>query len=255
MFLATATPNVQVVGGVENVNINSPYRIIITLTSLSLLILFGGIAYCANAVIRDFELGTAELYMSTPVTRFSYTYGRFLGALVMVILLYLAGTLGVLVGEFMPWLDAERLGPVNLGAYWFGFWAIALPNILTFSAIFFCLATVTRNMMATYIGMIVLLMLSFLLDTFTDKDTIATTSILDPFGSTALELSTRYWTVFMKNQDLPQMTGPLLANRILWLFVGAAFIALTYPLTSHSIESARFRGADGGCYGNGNSGS
>lgn len=236
MFLSTTTPNVQMVGGVDNLNINAAYTVVLTLASLSFLILFGGIAFCANAVIRDSELNTAEMFLSTPVRKFDYVYGRFLGTLVLVVALYMAGLAGVLLGELMPWLDAQRLGPMNLHAYWFATWAFALPTIFVFCSIFFCIATVTRSMMATYVGMVVLLMLSFLLDTFTDKDTIRLTSILDPFGQTALELFTRYWTVFQKNQDVPTLTGALLTNRALWMGVGTLFFVAVYPLTTLSIE-------------------
>ncbi|MBD3649442.1 MAG: hypothetical protein HUJ31_18775, partial [Pseudomonadales bacterium] len=74
-FLATTTPNVSMVGGISNVNINSPYVVIMTLASLTIFVLFGAIAFCANAVIRDFEMNTAEIVLSTPVTKFAYVYG------------------------------------------------------------------------------------------------------------------------------------------------------------------------------------
>lgn len=238
-FLVTTTPNVQLVGGVDNINVNAPYTVVITLASLSLLTLFGGIAFCANGVIRDYDLNTWELFLSTPVAKGDYIYGRFFGALVFAFCLYFAGMLGVLLGEFMPWLDAERIGETSVSAYWFATWAIAIPNIFVFSCIFFCVATVTRSMMATYVSMVVLLMLTFLLDTFTEKDTIELTSMLDPFGSTALEQITRYWTVFEKNKLVPSLDGALLWNRILWVSIGVASLAAAYPLTSLSARAGR----------------
>ncbi|MCB1692106.1 MAG: hypothetical protein KDI19_05030 [Pseudomonadales bacterium] len=238
-FLATTTPNVQLVGGLENVNINSPYAILMTLTSLSLISLFGAIAFCASGVIRDYDMNVAELFLSTPVKKSHYLYGRLSGALVFVVALYLAGMSGVLVGEFMPWVDQERIGAFSPGAYWFSTWALALPSLFACSCMFFCIATVTRSMMATYVGMIVLLMLSFLLDTFTEKDTVHLTSILDPFGATALEEVTRYWTVFEKNGQVPLLEGALLWNRLLWILVGVFFAAIAYPLYPFSVETRR----------------
>lgn len=240
-FLATTTPNVSMVGGVDNININAPYTVVATLASFSLMALFGAIAFCASGVLRDTELQVSELFLSTPITKFDYMYGRFAGALVFVFGLYLAGLGGILLGEFMPWLDAERIGDTHWGAYWFATWAIALPNLFLFCCVLFCVATVTRSMMAAYIAMVALLMLTFLLDTFTEKSTVELTSILDPFGTTALEEVTRYWTVFEKNSLVPALEGALLANRLLWMAVGAVFLALSYPAYTFSIEQRSWR--------------
>ncbi|MFT5210941.1 MAG: ABC-2 type transport system permease protein, partial [Flavobacterium sp.] len=238
-FLATTTPNVQMVGGVSNLNINASYTILVSVSSLVLMSLFGSIAFSANAIIRDFDLNTAEMFLTRPLSKFDYLYGRFFGSLFYAYIIYFAGMLGFLVGEFMPWLDPERIGPHSLDAYFYGTWLIAIPNLFLFSSMFFCIATVTRSMMATYIGVVALLMITFLVDSFTDKDTVMMTSILDPFGSAALEVVTRYWTVFEKNSNLPIVEGALLVNRLLWLALGIAFAAAAYPLFTFSIEHSR----------------
>lgn len=238
-FLATTTPNVQLVGGVSNLNVNASYTVLVSISSLVLMSLFGSIAFSANAIIRDFDLNTAEMFLTRPVSKFDYLYGRFFGSLFYAYIIYFAGMLGFLLGEFMPWLDPERIGPHTLDAYIYGTWLIALPNLFLFSSIFFCIATVTRSMMATYIGVVALLMTTFLLDSFTDKDTVVMTSILDPFGSAAIEVVTRYWTVFEKNTSLPIVEGALLANRLLWLGIGIAFAAAAFPLFNFSIEKSR----------------
>lgn len=243
-FLATTTPNVQLVGGVGNVNINSPFTIVSTLSSLSLICLFGGIAFVAGGVVRDFDLRTAELFLTTPVSKRDYLYGRFAGGFVYAFGLYVCGALGVFLGELMPWLDQERIGPIRLDAYWFATWAIALPNIFMCSSLFFVLATITRSIMWTYVGMIGLLMATFVLGTFTEKETVELTSILDPFGATALGELTRYWTVFEKNDLVPVLDGPLLANRLLWLGVGVLLLAAAYPMFRFSLDGGRRKKAD-----------
>jgi hypothetical protein len=241
-FLATTTPNVTMVGGVDNVNTNSPYTVIMTLSSLTIFTLFGAIAFSASAVIRDYDLDMAELFLSTPMRKFDYLYGRFSGALVFTFALYFGGLLGVLLGEFMPWLDQERIGSTSLAAYVFTSWVIALPNLFVFSCIFFCIATITRSTMATYVAAVALLMLSFVIDTFTEKETVALTSMLDPFGVTALEEMTRYWTVFEKNSMIPAVEGKLLANRLLWMGIGIIFLVLAYVFFPFTMDKARKRG-------------
>lgn len=238
-FLATTTPNVSLIGGVGNININSPYTVMMTLSSLSVLTLFAAIAFCASGVVRDLDHGVAELFLSTPVSKRDYIYGRFAGAFVFAFGIYMAGALGVFVGEFMPWLDQERIGPVNVGAYWFSTWAIALPNLFVCSSLLFLIATITRSMMWTYVGMVVLLMLTFVLDTFQERDLVELTSILDPFGATALEQLTRYWTVFERNAQVPPLEGALLANRLLWVVLGMVFLGAVYPLSRFTLDPAR----------------
>ncbi len=235
-FAATTTPNVSIGPVGDNININSPYAIVMTLGAASLIALFGSVAFSANAVIRDYDHRTAEMFFSRPLGKAAYVYGRFFGTLIFGYIIFLGALLGILAGEFMPWLDAERLGEFSITPYLYGFFVIGLPNLFVFSALFFCIATVTRSMMWTYVGVITLLVLSFVLDTFTDRETIMLTSILDPFGATALEEVTRYWTAFEKNTLVPEISGGLLINRLFWLGLGVVFFASAYPLFSFDTE-------------------
>jgi hypothetical protein len=243
-FLVTTSPNVSMVGGVQNININAPFTVMASLSGISLWAIVGGLAFCTNGVTRDRELQLAEIFLSSPVGKFDYMYGRYCGALFYTIVLYVAGALGLFIGELMPWLDQERIGPISSSAYWFSTWAIALPNIIICTGLFYCVATVTRSTMATYVALIALLILNAVVDSFTEKDTIELTSMLDPFGGTALQELTRYWTVFEKNELVPVLEGTLLNNRILWTGIGIAFLAFAYPLYSFSLESGRKRKRD-----------
>jgi hypothetical protein len=220
----------------SNVNINAPIAVISTLATLSILSLFGAVAFVANGVVRDYDLKTAELFLTTNVTKFEYLYGRFLGALLFSFGIYFAGLLGVAAGEFAPWLDQERIAEFNWGAYWFASWAIVLPNLFFMSCIFFCLATVTRNMMSTYVAAIAFLMMTFVMGSFTELETVELVSKIEPFGLTALGEQIRYWTVFEKNDLIPVMEGNFLINRALWLSIGLIFLGLAYHLFPFSVE-------------------
>ncbi len=238
-FLATASPNVSIGGSTGNVNLNSPDTILNALAAVSVLAMFGAIAFTANAVVRDFELNTVEMFFSRPVPKFDYVYGRFLGTFLFGCLVYLAGLLGVLVGGFMPWLDPERIGAFSITPYLYGTALLGMPNLFVMCSIFFCVATVTRSMMATYVSAMVLFMLTLVLGNFTEKETVELTSILDPFGTTALAEVTRYWTVFEKNSNLPDIDGAILANRLFWLGIGVAFLVAAYPLFPFSLDKGQ----------------
>jgi len=241
-FMSITSPNVSMGGVFPNININAPIAIISTLSTVSIIGLFGAIAFVASGVIRDFDLQSAEIFFSTRVSKFDYIYGRFFGALMFSFVIYLGGMLGALAGEFMPWLDSERIGPFSLEAYWFSTWAIVLPNLFVASCIFFCIATLTRSMMFTYVAAIAFLMLTFVVGSFTEPDTVKTTSLLDPFGIVSLQETTRYWTVFEKNEVTPVLEGTLLINRIVWMLIGLGALALSYFLFPFSVEKRRKAG-------------
>ena len=53
-------------------------------------------------------------------------------------------------------------------------------------------------------------------------------ALADPLGSVAIDRITRYWTPFQRNTQLIPLKGILLANRVLWLAVGAIFMGVAY---------------------------
>ncbi len=238
-FLSTTSPYVSMGPSFGNVNINAPISVISTLATISILTMFGAVAFAASGVIRDYDLKTAELFLSTRVSKFAYIYGRFFGALVFSMGVFLAGLMGVYFGELAPWLDQERIGATSWSAYIFAFFAIGLPNIFVTSSIFFCLATVTRSMMLTYVAAIAFLMLTFVLGSFTEPETVKTVAKIEPFGLTALAEQTRYWTVFEKNDLVPALQGDFLLNRVLWSGIGVLFLGLAYVLFPFSVEAVK----------------
>jgi ABC-type transport system involved in multi-copper enzyme maturation permease subunit len=240
-FLATTTPNVTLGGDTQSININAPFAIMQSLAAISLFCVFTAVAFSANPVIRDYDYGTAEFFLSTRVDKFSYLFGRFTGALLYSGITFLGGMAGVMLGEFMPWLDAERVGEFQLHPYIFATCAFAIPNIIIISSIFFCLVTTTRKIMSAYVGAVALLMLFFVVNAFTDPNTIALTSKLDPFGIIAFQEVTRYWTVFEKNQGVPSLEGNLLADRAIWLGIAAVCLFVAYRLFPFSLDATRSR--------------
>src|SRR5208337_735844 len=53
-------------------------------------------------------------------------------------------------------------------------------------------------------------------------------AFLDPFAIRTFTLATKYWTVAEKNTLSMGASGLLLWNRLLWIAVGAAFLAFAY---------------------------
>lgn len=230
-FGATVSDNISMGGTITNININSPFNVVMILGSISFLTsLVAGVAFASNAVLRDFDQNVAELFLTTRVSKFDYLFGRFCGAITYCFLVYLAAAFGVFLGEFMPWIDPERLGPLRFDAYWFATWSIAIPNILMMATLVFLIATLTRSLMASYVVVILVLVIQSIVASLVDPEDIRLLSLLDPFGQVALVETTRYWTPFEMNEQVMPVTGNFLYNRLLvvGLTIGFTLAAFRY---------------------------
>ncbi|MFC4442305.1 ABC transporter permease/M1 family aminopeptidase [Caulobacter henricii] len=229
------------IGGGGQIHKNAPYAIAQTHLILSIFYMFVTTAFVANVVVRDDETGFGPILRSTRIGKFDYLYGRFTGAVLAAAISFLVVPLAIFIGSFMPWIDPERLGPNLLEAYLFSYFALALPSILLTSAIFFALATVTRSMMWTYVGVIAFMVLWIIAGIALDRPEFEKTAALwEPLGTAAFGLVTKYWTAAERNSLTPSLTGALLFNRLLALALSAAFLSAAYWL--FKIQAAELAG-------------
>ncbi len=218
------------IGAGGNVHENSPYSIIQTCIIFSIFFMFVTTAFVANVVVRDDETGYGPIVRSTRVTKFDYLIGRFTGAFLISSLAYLSIPLGIWLGSLMPWLDPETLGPTRFDAMLAAYLFFGLPNILITAAIFFALATFTRSMMTTYIGVIVFLVLYIVTGNIAgDLPHLERTfALFEPFGASAFGTITRYWTAADRNTLLPALGDALLYNRLIWIGISMLFLGLAF---------------------------
>jgi aminopeptidase N len=229
------------IGGGGNIHKNSPFAIIQTHLILSIFFMFVSTAFVANVIVRDDETGFGPMILSTRIRRFDYLYGRFTGALAAALLAFLAVPMAMFVGSFMPWVDPETLGPLTAAPFLSAFFVFAVPNILLTSAIFFTLATVTRSLMWTYVGVIAFLIVWIIAGIAADKPEFEQiTSVLEPLGASAYGLATKYWTAADRNSLIPPLSGILLMNRVFSLFLSAVFLVL--PILLFRFQSGALSG-------------
>jgi aminopeptidase N len=228
-FGATASDNVQI-GSLGNVHKNAPYAIMQILALMGVFSVFVTVAMVANVVVRDDETNFAPIIRSTSVSKASYLGGRFVGACAAALVVLAMLPLGIWLGSLMPWQDAEKIGPFLPGDYAFGLFAFELPTLLITAAIFFAVATVTRSMLWSNVGAVVLLVLFFAARGATRNDPAweRVAAVLDPFGASSLSYVTKYWTTSERNTLLPAFGGVLLANRVLWTALAGVVFAAAY---------------------------
>jgi len=231
-FGFVATDQISIGGG-GNIHENSPYAIAQTHLILAIFYMFVTTAFVANVIVRDDETGFGSILRSTQIRKFDYLYGRFTGAFAAAAVSFLAVPLAIFVGAAMPWLDPETIGPFVPRAYLFAYFVLALPALLLTSSIFFTLATVTRSLMWTYVGVIALLVVWIIAGIALDRPEFDKGAALwEPFGSGAFGLATKYWTAAERNTLTPVLEGALLFNRIFSLALSAGFLVLAYFLFS-----------------------
>lgn len=227
-FSAVTSDAVVIGGAVGNVNRNAPFVIMQFLLVMSVFGVLTTTAFVANAVHRDFELGTDALFFSSPIRTWQYLTGRFLGSFVVGVMVYLGVVLAIMLGSLMPWIDKERLGPFALKPYLFSLFMIVVPTLFLIGAIFFSVAALTRSMMATYSSVVAFFVAYGISRALMrDIENERLVSVLDPFGVSSFFLATRYWTVFQKNTQILPLDGPFLLNRLLWISAGLLILGVT----------------------------
>ena len=244
-FGLTASKNVSI-GTPGGVHENAPSAIATASAILSLFYLFVITAFIANAIIRDETTNFAPIVRSTSVTSSQIILGRFIGGIIIAWFGFIAVPLGMMMGAAMPWVDPETVGPVNLGHYAWNYLVFAVPNILFMSALLLALATSLRSMMASYIGAIVLVMgwnitAGIVGQKIEYRHAFA---LWDPLGVGALQEVISYWTQAELNSQLVDFSGTLLTNRLIYLALAIALLALTvwrFTMTERAPSKRKLR--------------
>jgi ABC-2 type transport system permease protein len=236
-FIATISDGFAIGGAIGNLNRNAPFVVMRMLGDMSLIGAFIVVAFAATSAIRDFERGTDDLVFSRPVHPTALLFGRFVGSMAAVWLCFGCAAIGLFIGSWMPWLDPERVGPRDPRIYLYGLALLAWPTLTIIGAILFALATRVRRIAIVYVSLVALLVAFFTSSAmFGDLESRPGAALLDPFGLTAFDLQTRYWTIVERNSRLPAFSGELLWNRVAWM--AAALAILSWAIVTFRYEPA-----------------
>jgi ABC-2 type transport system permease protein len=213
--------------GSDKVHANAPEILDGFLSMLSHFGLLITAAVFGQAVHQDIETGVAPMLFTTGIRKTSYLAGRFLGAFIFSSLLFSAIGLGLLLGTLLPSLDPELFGPNRLSYYLWPYAITVLPNLLFTGAVFFALAASLRSMTPVYTGAVLLVIGYLIAQVAVQPEDRELAALLDPLGSRATTLVTRYWTVHERNTLLIPFAGVVLQNRLIWSAVGVLLLGLT----------------------------
>ncbi|MEQ8907467.1 M1 family aminopeptidase [Ekhidna sp.] len=226
--LTMSTDIIQVGGGSGLVKENSPTTIANMMAILSGIMMMITSAIMGVAVLRDFEHNTESMLFTSPITKFDYLVGRFLGSFLVVLFVFVGMMLGFMLGElFNP--DKDKMLPFNLYHYLHPFATIVFPNLFFSSALFFITGALSRKMVTVYAQWILLFavyQIALILTQEVDNRTIA--ALVDPFAIRTIQNKIQYWTVAEQNSMVVPFTGIVFWNRMIWVAIGIITLVVGY---------------------------
>ena len=217
----------------EKEHINSPYLITFWCCAMTMMMMLISSSVMGTALYRDIEFQTKDYYLTYPITKAGYFWGRYLGSFTFMILVALAIPIGIYLGTYIgpaigKTVDAQY-GPNNLVYYLYPFLLIALPNIFFTSSLFFGLVAITRNVKVIYFGGILLFLFYFVALFFLDHTNNTTViGISDPFGLNGVRYQMGNSSTAQHNSTLIPFNGPLAINRLLWPGLSLVVLLFTY---------------------------
>jgi ABC-2 type transport system permease protein len=230
-FMTASNDAFRIGGSIGNIHMNAPVVIANQLSVLSIIAMFLVTVFIAGAILRDNEVGIADILFATPMRKTDYLLGRFLAGFAVCLVIFALITLAMMVGSSMPSIDPERVGPFSFQPYVWSFLVFVVPNLLFIASLLMLLAATTRSMILVYVGVLAFLVLWGIAGTLREgAGADSLTVLLDPFGVRALSQLTRYFSAAQSNAEVPALSGLLLLNRLIWSALALAMFAATIGL-------------------------
>jgi len=244
VFGAVSSDKVIIGRALENTYRNAPFVVENFYSVMCILTLLMTTAFVNSAATRDFSQNTYQLLFTTPLKKRDYLLARFFGSSLVAVIPLLGVSLAIIIAKYMPWVDAERWGPIHWMSHLNGILVFALPNTLFIAAIIFAIAVLTRSTVTSFLGALVLLVAYTVAETFLeDIDNEPIAMMLDPFAIRTFSLMTKYWTVSDRNSLSLGFEGMLLWNRLLWMAVGGLIFAFAYRRFAFAERSRKVKAA------------
>lgn len=227
----------------ENISYNSPYEIASKIGLLSLGAVFAIMFFSINGVIRDKQYKIEPILYTTKIDKLHFFGIRFLGVLLLSLLIFSITLLGFFIGVSTSPLDPSRVLPFNFAHYFWIWLLFILPNIMICVSIIFSVSILSKNAIATYATAIFIYAFYWMCSIFFNSPLLASSNspsegnmiiaaLLDPFGLSAFFQQTQFWTAAQKNTQLVSFSGYFFWNRVLWFSISAITLLTTFKLFS-----------------------
>ena len=227
-------------GNLGTVKYNAPYIIAYTMAVASAIFLMIASMIMGVAALRDFDHNMESLMFVNPVKKWAYLLGRFLGSFIVLIFIFSSLILGLILGNFMPWREADDLLSFDVWHYLQPFLFFVLPNLFFAGAIFFVGGALSRKLIVVYTQGILLLVVYLISGSMirgAEDPFIA--ALFDPLSLNAISTVIDHWTPAERNSMMLPIESMLLYNRFIWIGVGIVALAVGYIGFSFNVVRSR----------------
>ncbi|VAV96411.1 hypothetical protein MNBD_ALPHA06-1537, partial [hydrothermal vent metagenome] len=230
-FAASTGEKIKANGAVVTAGITS---------NLSLFSMFFGAVFVVSGVMRDQVHKSLEMVHATAVSTRDMTLSRMIGVYIATFISIFAMVVGVFAGQFIPWMDKEALGPINLFYYLQPTLLFIAINTLFVSGFFTAIAAFTRNRALVYVSAVGLFITYISASLFVGEDgTDLLTSLADPFGSAALSVTVEFWSAAEQNTQTIPLIGYVGLNRLVWGLIGLALYVVSFSLFKRGLVTGK----------------
>ncbi|GJM35536.1 MAG: hypothetical protein DHS20C18_45370 [Saprospiraceae bacterium] len=204
---------------------NSPYVIAKIMAVVSGFFMIITSMVMGVPILRDFEYNMESLLFVNPITKRAYLVGRFLGSFVVLVFVFSGLIWGMVLGDFMPWRDANNLLPFNFWHYLQPFLTVVLPTLFYGGSIFFVSGALSRKLIVVYTQGLLFFIVAILSHAIEDPFISA---ILEPFSYVAIDDVVQFRSFSEQNTLLVPLEGVFFYNRIIWVLVGVLALVKGY---------------------------
>ena len=132
--LGAANTNVSIGGSFGNIYKNAPFVTMRWYAAMSLFMVLLVAAFVNSAAIRDYEKKTSQIVFSKPISKASYYFGHFWGAILVAMIPMLGVSLGMWTGvtlnSIAGWIDPIRYGPFEIKSHIMAWLIFVIPNTI-----------------------------------------------------------------------------------------------------------------------------
>ncbi|MBE2278895.1 MAG: hypothetical protein IAE91_00755 [Ignavibacteriaceae bacterium] len=212
---------------------NSPMSIYEFANFFNKLLLFLIPAIVGNTIYKDYKSNFNGILHTYPFSKTDYLFAKFTSAFLIVCLIAFSVVLGLILGAKQPIVNTIQLLPFDIMPYLHAYFIYLIPNLLLFSIVVFSIVLLSRNIYMGFISIILIWLFKEIVIRSLGVEGSAYL-LIDPFGESAVQYFTRYWSLSEQNSLSLPFTPIILINRLVWLVIGVFFFIATYRWFSFS---------------------
>ena len=221
--------------------VNSPLGVNNLFSGLSTFIFFLFPSIIGVSIYRDYKSEMHTILYSYPFTKANYLFAKFFSGIAVVSIIVFGISLGMIIGFRFPGTNPDIVGPFSFTTYLQAYLVFILPNVLLFGAIVFAVVAFTRNIVAGFITVIIIMFGQGLIEgLLSEPEQRTLAAILDPFGSSATSYYTKYWTMYEQNELQIPIKEMIIYNRLLWFGIAILIFGLVYKFFTFTQDALTF---------------